>query len=70
LPGAEFRADEAVPRRDQPLYFANGRCDTFGVYTGREMSLRNRAYNRDELIEIINQALDEVEDLRVAIERR
>ncbi|MCP4332032.1 MAG: hypothetical protein GY785_05210 [Gammaproteobacteria bacterium] len=32
------------------------------------MTLRPRARNRDELIEIINQALDEVEDLRAAIE--
>lgn len=32
------------------------------------MTPRSRACNRDELIEIINQALDEVEDLRTAIE--
>lgn len=32
------------------------------------MTLRTRARNCDELIEIINQALDEVEDLRTAIE--
>jgi len=32
------------------------------------MTTRARARNRDELIEIINQALDEVEDLRAAIE--
>ncbi len=32
------------------------------------MAARTRARNLDELIEIINQALDEVEDLRAAIE--
>lgn len=32
------------------------------------MTPGSRACNRDELIEIINQALDEVEDLRTAIE--
>jgi len=32
------------------------------------MTPRSRARNCDELIEIINQALDEVEDLRAAIE--
>ncbi len=32
------------------------------------MTLRTRARNGDELIEFINQALDEVEDLRAAIE--
>ncbi|MCP4472932.1 MAG: hypothetical protein GY815_20015 [Gammaproteobacteria bacterium] len=32
------------------------------------MTLRTRARNCDELIEIINQALDKVEDLRAAIE--
>lgn len=32
------------------------------------MTAKTRARNSDELIEIINQALDEVEDLRAAIE--
>jgi len=32
------------------------------------MALRNRARSPDELTEIVNQALDEVEDLRAAIE--
>jgi hypothetical protein len=32
------------------------------------MTLKTRARNCDELIEIINQALDEVEDMRAAIE--
>jgi hypothetical protein len=32
------------------------------------MAPRTRASNLDELVEIINQALDEVEDLRAAIE--
>ncbi len=32
------------------------------------MTLKTRARNCDELIEFINQALDEVEDLRAAIE--
>jgi len=32
------------------------------------MTFRTRARNCDDLIEIINQALDEVEDLRAAIE--
>jgi hypothetical protein len=51
------------------LYFGAGRCDTFGVFTGVTlMSTRTRARDCDELIEFINQALDEVEDLRAAIE--
>jgi len=57
------------PGKVQPLYFSTSRCDTFAVFTGaRTMTPRSRACNRDELIEIINQALDEVEDLRTAIE--
>ena len=35
---------------------------------GANMTARTRAGSTDELVEIINQALDEVEDLRAAIE--
>ena len=39
-----------------------------GCLAGVDMTPRIRARNADELVEIINQALDEVEDLRAAIE--
>ncbi len=39
-----------------------------GCLTGMNMAPRTRARSVDELIEIINQTLDEVDDLRAAIE--
>ena len=54
------------PRGD----FISARPDAIlgGLSTGKIVNTSGRARSRDELIELINQALDAVEDLRAAIE--